>query len=59
MENFRHKKLRGIFAGLAAILSALFLFTPPFEKNPQQCEMVLTKIRDKKKNLRNSDKIQD
>lgn len=40
MENHANSKFRGFFLGLSVMMSALFLFSPPFEKNPQQCEMV-------------------
>jgi len=42
MENHISNKLHSLLVGLASAMSSVFLFSPPFEKNPQQCEIVQT-----------------
>jgi len=42
MENQLTNRLHSLLVGLATMMSGLFLISPPFEKNPQQCEMVRT-----------------
>jgi len=49
MEKNANSKVNSLLVGLASIMSTIFLLSPPFEKNPQQCEMVQT-IRKKKPN---------
>ena len=40
MENRQNTTTNSLLVGLASLMSTLFLVSPPFEKNPQQCEMV-------------------
>lgn len=47
MKRHANNDFRGFLLGLTTSLSILFLFSPPFERNPQQCEMV-TPLRRKK-----------
>jgi len=42
MEKHINNRLHSLMVGLASAMSSVFLFSPPFEKNPQQCEMVQT-----------------
>lgn len=49
MENTPQKRHSKFMLTLASMLSMLFLLTPPFERNVQQCEMVM-EISRKKKN---------
>ncbi|WP_156131464.1 hypothetical protein [Pedobacter kyungheensis] len=49
MENTPQKSHSRFMLTLSSMLSMLFLLTPPFERNVQQCEMVM-EISRKKKN---------
>jgi len=48
MENTPHKSHNKFMVTLISMLSMLFLLTPPFERNVQQCEMVMEISRKKK-----------
>jgi hypothetical protein len=48
MENIPKKSPNKIIIGLISMLSMLFLITPPFERNVQQCEMIREIGRKKK-----------
>ncbi|MNK70795.1 hypothetical protein D3C87_902300 [compost metagenome] len=48
MENTIKKSHSKFMVTLVSMLSMLFLLTPPFERNVQQCEMVMEITRKKK-----------
>ncbi|MBT2560753.1 hypothetical protein J7E50_07890 [Pedobacter sp. ISL-68] len=53
MENHQNTTTNSLLVGLASLMSTLFLVSPPFEKNPQQCEMVQSIGKKKQKRLEN------
>ncbi|CAH0131566.1 hypothetical protein SRABI27_00048 [Pedobacter sp. Bi27] len=53
MENHQNTTTNSLLVGLATLMSTLFLVSPPFEKNPQQCEMVQSIGKKKHKGLEN------
>lgn len=53
MENHQNTTTNSLLVGLASLMSTLFLVSPPFEKNPQQCEMVQSIGKKKQKELEN------
>ena len=53
MENHQNTTTNSLLVGLATLMSTLFLVSPPFEKNPQQCEMVQNIGKKKQKELEN------
>lgn len=53
MENHQNTTTNSLLVGLASLMSTLFLVSPPFEKNPQQCEMVQSIGKKKQKELDN------
>jgi len=53
MENHQNTTTNSLLVGLATLMSTLFLVSPPFEKNPQQCEMVQSIGKKKQKRLEN------
>lgn len=53
MENHQNTTANSLLIGLASLMSTLFLVSPPFEKNPQQCEMVQSIGKKKQKGLEN------
>ena len=53
MENHQNTTTNSLLVGLATLMSTLFLVSPPFEKNPQQCEMVQSIGKKKQKELDN------
>ncbi|NMN36205.1 hypothetical protein H9N25_05900 [Pedobacter riviphilus] len=53
MENHQNTTTNSLLIGLASLMSTLFLVSPPFEKNPQQCEMVQSIGKKKQKELEN------
>ncbi|RDC54367.1 hypothetical protein DU508_21845 [Pedobacter chinensis] len=57
MENQVNSKMHNLLIGLASIMSALFFISPPFEKNPQQCEMVQTIGKRKPNGLNDEDEL--
>lgn len=48
MRNTTQKSHNKFMVTLISMLSMLFLLTPPFERNVQQCEMVMEIARKKK-----------
>lgn len=48
MENTHKRSLSRFLVAIVSILSMLFLITPPFERNVQQCEMIREIGRKKK-----------
>jgi len=48
MQNIRQKNRSKFMLTLVSMLSVLFLLTTPFERNVQQCEMVMEISRKKK-----------
>jgi len=55
MEKYIISRLHSFIVGLASVMSSVFLFSPPFEKNPQQCEMVQNIGRKKKSQFNEPD----
>jgi len=53
MENHQNTTTNSLLVGLASLMSTLFLVSPPFEKNPQQCEMVQSIGKKKQEGLEN------
>ncbi|TCD14646.1 hypothetical protein EZ456_24775 [Pedobacter psychrodurus] len=53
MENHQNTTTNSLLVGLASLMSTLFLVSPPFEKNPQQCEMVQSIGKRKQKGQEN------
>lgn len=53
MENHQNTTTNSLLVGLATLMSTLFLVSPPFEKNPQQCEMVQSIGKKKQKRPEN------
>ncbi|WP_426328823.1 hypothetical protein [Pedobacter sp. R-06] len=53
MENHQNTTTNSLLVGLATLMSTLFLVSPPFEKNPQQCEMVQSIGKKKQERLEN------
>jgi len=51
MENTIKKSHSKFMVTLVSMLSMLFLLSPPFERNVQQCEMVMEITRKKKSAL--------
>lgn len=51
MENHQNNTTNSLLVGLATLMATLFMVSPPFEKNPQQCEMVQSIGKKKQKGL--------
>ncbi|WP_293311732.1 hypothetical protein [Pedobacter sp. UBA5917] len=48
MESTHKRSLSRFLVAIVSMLSMLFLITPPFERNVQQCEMIREIGRKKK-----------
>ncbi|WP_316845473.1 hypothetical protein [Pedobacter psychrodurus] len=58
MINIPKKSPNSFVIGLISILSMLFLITPPFERNVQQCEMIREIGRKKKSGFLQDDETE-
>jgi hypothetical protein len=58
MINIPRKSPNSFIIGLISMLSMLFLITPPFERNVQQCEMIREIGRKKKSSFLQDDETE-